>query len=117
MHDEEHGEDIDLSSSAEVAEAVASHFRRAMKNFEDYQARIEEGASVDPKTLAQVCRQLLAAEAVLIDTNNKALDELKRQKGVVHDYAIDLDAARAEVRRLLDCLQEPEPSGEVPGGS
>ncbi len=108
-------DEIDLTSSEAVAEAVAAHFRRAMKNFADYQARIEAGDLVDPKTLAQVCRQLLAAEAVLIDTNNKALEELKRQKGVVHDYTVDLEAARAEVRRLLDCLREPDGAGEVSG--
>ncbi len=42
----------------------------------------------------------------VVQERNRVADERKKEAGVVGSYAIDFDAARAEVGRRLACLRE-----------
>lgn len=45
------------------------------------------------------------ATKLLLQEKNRVYELHKKQIGVVHDYAIDFDAARVEIGRRLACLR------------
>jgi hypothetical protein len=49
-----------------------------------------------------------------LEDGRRVADELNRARGIVHDYALDLRAARMEVERLLDRFAAEVRKGEVP---
>ncbi len=53
-----------------------------------------------------------AAVAALED-GRRVADELNRARGIVRDYALDLEAARDEVERLLDRFAAAVGAGAV----
>ena len=64
-------------------------------------------ATVDEvKAAAQAVKDLKAAFQMVMDERTR-IEKLRKQiAGVVHDYAIDFDAARAEIGRRLACLRD-----------
>lgn len=50
-----------------------------------------------------------------LEEGRRVADELNRARGIVHDYALDLRAARMEVERLLDRFAAEVGKREVPG--
>lgn len=60
----------------------------------------------DARTAQAVVRDMKAAYQLAMEERNR-VDKLRKQAaGAVHGYAIDMDAARAEVGRRLACLRD-----------
>ena len=56
-----------------------------------------------------------AATKQLLAERERVYEQRKRKAGIVHDFAIDLDAARAEIRRRLARLRRAADGGGVSG--
>ncbi|MEL6645117.1 MAG: hypothetical protein AAFQ79_14385 [Pseudomonadota bacterium] len=90
-------------------------FGHALETFEAYVDAAKRGEKVDPGDIHKVAKSYQAALQTLLDLLGKAEDESRRRHGIVHDYAVDLEVAATEVRRLLDCLRTEDDPGEVSG--
>ena len=94
-------------------DAAERHFGHALETFDAYVTAAKRGETVDPGDIHKIAKSYQAALQTLMDLWGKAEDESRRRHGIVHDYAVDLDVAATEVRRLLDCLRAEASAGEV----
>lgn len=63
------------------------------------------------KPLVAQVRDLRAAAQLVVEEKAKVAKLRKQDEGVVYDYALDFDAARAEIGRRLACLRDAGPGG------
>lgn len=91
-----------LSSHLEFAE---DHFDQALKLFKTTIERIHDGDDLSFAEVDKASRALFNAAHTLLNFKVRIYDERKRQEGVVHGYALDLEDARTKVGRLLDRLR------------
>lgn len=89
----------------EFLASVERQFAMAVDLFQDMTDRVKGGEMVAEAEAAKMGRRLFDAAQALIAQKNRTYDERKRQEGVANAYAIDLDAARDTVGRLLDRLR------------
>jgi hypothetical protein len=66
-------------------------------------ARQEDDATV--RKLRPAVAELSAGWQMAVKERNRVAEERKKAAGVVGSYAIDFDAARAEIGRRLACLR------------
>ncbi len=57
-----------------------------------------------------------AATRQLLTERQRVYEQQKRKAGIVHDFAIDFDAARSEIGRRLARLRAAADGGTLPGG-
>ena len=69
------------------------------------------------KELKGVLRDLRQASQTAFDERAKVAQRLKAEAGILNDYALDLDGARAEIRGRLDRLRNAAGAGEFPDGA
>ena len=60
----------------------------------------------DTKGTTQSIRDLRAFLQFALEERTKVAKLSKQEAGVVHDYALDFDAARIEIGRRLACLRD-----------
>lgn len=96
-------------------EAAKRHFAEAVETFEAYVEAAKRGETVDPADIHKIAKSYRASIQTLMDAWGKVEDEARRRHGIVYDYAVDLDIAATEVRRLLDCLRTESPAGAISG--
>ena len=70
------------------------------------QRELDTCASTAAADIRKDARQLTAAILVLGNEKKKIDDSIKEFEGIGAGYALDLDAARAEIRRRLACLRQ-----------
>lgn len=67
---------------------------------------IKDGKTEEVKAVNQIIKELRTAFRQAAEERNR-IEELRRKgAGIVHDYALDFDAARAEIGRRLACLRD-----------
>lgn len=81
------------------------HFGQAIELFQATIERIRKGDDVSFTEADKASRALFNAAHTLLNYKVRIYDERKRQEGVVHNYALDLDGARNKVGRLLDRIR------------
>jgi hypothetical protein len=86
--------------------SVEEQFQIALEIFQGMVHRASEGEAVPQGEVSKTARAFSAAAQILINEKNRIHDERKRQTGVANAYALDLDAARSSIRRLLDRLRD-----------
>lgn len=99
-----------------LAEAEA-HYEDALEAVRALKARLAEGAEPPSAEISRIAQDYRRATQTLFDERKRLDDQRKREAGVVHDYALDLDAARAEIGRKLDRLRAARGSAGVSGGA
>ncbi len=68
--------------------------------------RLRAGSNEEAQAAMQAVRDLKAAFQLVMDERTR-IDKLRKQvAGVVHDYALDFDAARTEIGRRLARLRD-----------
>ncbi len=68
--------------------------------------KLREGEFSEVKAAAQAVKELKAAFQMVMDERTR-VDKLRKQvAGVVHDHALDFDAARDEIGRRLALLRD-----------
>jgi hypothetical protein len=90
----------------DLLEATATMYRDAAGDLFVARRRLRQGDVEQVKAAAQAVKDLkLAFEMVMQERQH--IEKLRKHvAGVVHDYAIDFDAARDEIGRRLACLRD-----------
>jgi HEPN domain-containing protein len=86
--------------------ATEELYRQAAEDLVLAQRKLRQGSVDEVKAAAQAVKDLKAAFQLVMDERTRIETLRKKVAGVVHDYAIDFDAARAEVGRRLACLRD-----------
>jgi hypothetical protein len=105
----------DEGMADDILSVAEAHFESALKALNSLTDEVEDGARPAPSDVQKTARDFRAAVQTLFDERKRIESQRKRDAGIVHDYALDLDAARAEVGGLLDRLRAAGGAGEVPG--
>lgn len=89
----------------DLLEATEDLYRQAAEDLVLAQRKLRQGSVDEVKAAAQAVKDLKAAFQLVMEERTR-IEKLRKQiAGVVHDYAIDFDAARAEIGRRLACLR------------
>lgn len=101
-------------AAEEILLVAERHFSRMLLQIDTVIGELQ-GARKPPSREAQAAiRELSKAIQTIFDERAK-LEKLRKHKaGVVHDHALDFDAARAEIGRRMARLRAARGSGEVP---
>lgn len=104
------GED---GSPEEILLIAEKHFGRMLRRAEDIIAMLEDEDSGVSKEAAVRIRDLGKAMQTTLDERSK-LEKLRKYKaGIVHEYALDFDAARDEIGRRMDRLRSAASAGGI----
>lgn len=106
----------DEGSPAKLLAEAEAHYEDALEAVRALKRRLSEGAEPSAAEISRIATDYRRATQTLFDERKRLDDQRKREAGVVHDYALDLDAARDEVGRELDRLRAAFGSGGVSGG-
>jgi len=71
----------------------------------EFTARIRRQEDVTGRDAKPVIGELAAATRLLMMERNRVAQERRKERGVVHDFAVDFDAARAEIGGRLARLR------------
>lgn len=102
-------------TSADLLQEAEAHYHDAVQAFETlklYLKHPEEG-EIAPSEISRVASDYRRATQTLFDERKKIEDQRKSDAGIVREYAIDFDAARDTIGRLLDRLRAAGGSGSV----
>lgn len=90
------------------------HFRRTVRVLHGILEEIAKGESNQAKALKPALGEMGKAAQTAFDERAKVEKRIRTQAGCgPHDYALDLDAARDEIRRRLACLRDAAGAGEL----
>jgi hypothetical protein len=104
----------DEGSAGDILAVAERHFDRSLRAFDALVAVIERRAESGGPEIQRAARDFRAATQALFDERKRLESVRNKEAGLVHGFAFDLDAARAEVGGLLDRLRAARGSGEVP---
>ncbi|MCG6901811.1 MAG: hypothetical protein LJE68_03935 [Rhodobacter sp.] len=97
----------DNDQSADGCLAVAEDlFEQAVLGMNGLSKRIRREEIVPEKDTRAVAAILNSATFQLMKERDRVAELRRKSAGIVGDYAIDFDAARAEIGRRLACLRE-----------
>jgi len=97
------GDDGATDECLAVAEELLQEAGLALAEFTRKIRRREPVTGRDAKP---VIGELAAATRLVMTERNRVADERRKDRGVVHDFAIDFEAARAEIGSRLARLRE-----------
>ncbi len=81
-------------------------FREAAEDLARARQKLRAGGVDEVKAATGAVRDLKVAFELVMQERAR-IEKLRKQvAGVVHDHALDLDAARAEIGRRLACLRD-----------
>ena len=103
------------SETEELLQSLHASVRRARQKIEDLLSRVDtEEEAADPG----LAKRISALETLIANCHKievKYVERLYHDSGIVQGgYALDLDAARAEIGGRLDRLRDTGDPGEVP---
>jgi hypothetical protein len=92
----------------------AAEFLRETGEFYREMTRVARAEGEDnPARARDRLHEYRKAAMVALEEGRRVADEINRARGIHRDYALDLEAARLEVERLLDRLAAEIGAGEV----
>lgn len=80
-------------------------------DLEDLQESVRAGNFEDLKNPSRIISDIRQWIRIAIEAEAHLEKRSKREKGIVHSYALDFDEARASIRRRLDRLGRTRRSG------
>ena len=94
------------SQSEELLGAVANTVRDLRRELESLRARIQSEDRVETTSDKQTLKSALSVLSTCTDVENRLAKFREAQAGIARGgYALDLDAARADIGRKLDRLR------------
>ncbi|MEO0830516.1 MAG: hypothetical protein AAFY03_08650 [Pseudomonadota bacterium] len=112
---------IQTATEAETSASALKHAERVYDGIrKDIMAIVEDldgDPSQTPKELRSLLAELRKATLVILHEKQSLEKQRRATAGAVHDYALDLDAARVEVARRLARLSSVYGAEGVSGGS
>jgi len=103
----------DDRSQEEILALAEKHFQRLLKIADEVADGVRQGDARAARELQTVARDLGKSTQTLFDERSKVDKLRKHVAGVVHDYALDFETARAEIGRRLDSLRAAADPGSV----
>jgi tryptophanyl-tRNA synthetase len=97
----------------ELSEAQ-QQFQRASSALNKLVGELDDGELGHVGEAKKILEDLKQALRIATQERERLESERKKRDGIVHDYAIDFDAARSEIGRRLACLRTAGGSGSVP---
>lgn len=94
------------AAANDLISQTLQHYDRAVRDFSETLSRIEAGDLTRAKEAVALAKDLKAALQAALDERTRVERLRKTDAGIVHDYALDFDAARAEIGRRLACLRD-----------
>ncbi|MGB0660648.1 MAG: hypothetical protein ACPGNV_10755 [Mangrovicoccus sp.] len=94
----------DDSSEKIFAEAFAK-FERASSALDTVVRQLEAGEVSEVGDVKKLVSSFETAAELTLKARQKLDERRSKQTGIVHDYAIDMDAAKLEIGRRLACLR------------
>jgi hypothetical protein len=104
----------DEGAADDILAVAERHFERSLMAFDALVTEIEVRAQTGGPEIQRAARDFRAAMQALFDERKRLESVRNKEAGLVHGFAFDLDAARAEVGGLLDRLRAARGSDEVP---
>ncbi|WP_141246528.1 hypothetical protein [Actibacterium ureilyticum] len=104
-------------AAQEVLAEAEEHYRRTIRALTEIIADVETGRSARARDLKGALSDLNKAAQTAFDERARVEKRIRADAGIINDYALDLDAARDEIRRRLACLRGAGGAGRVPGGA
>lgn len=101
-------------SSDQVLSEAQKQFHRATRALDKLVDQLDDGELGNASEAQKLVRDLKNALAAAISERERLEKQQRDAAGIVHDYAIDFDAARHEVGRRLACLRAARGSGSLP---
>ncbi|WP_172295835.1 permease [Pseudoruegeria sp. HB172150] len=96
------GDDSERDAGVEIAERM---FLDALSAVEAITEKIRRQELDALREMPKAASEAGAATRQLLTEKNRVLEQKKRTSGLVHGFAIDFDAARAEIGRRLARLR------------
>lgn len=103
----------DDGSSEDILLIAEKHFDRMLRRAEEIISTLDEENTEASKAAAGCVRDLSKAMQTAFG-ERATLEKLRKHNaGIVHDYALDFDAARDEVGRRMARLRDAQDSADV----
>ncbi len=104
---------VDEAQSEEILLIAEKHFDRMLRRAEEIISTLDDENTVASNAAAGCVRDLSKAMQTAFG-ERATLEKLRKHNaGIVHDYALDFDAARDEIGRRMARLRDAGDSGEV----
>ena len=104
-------------ASQEILVEAEAHYRRTVSTLHEIIEEVKAGKLDRTKELKGALRDLHQATQSAFDERAKVEKRLRTESGILHDYALDFDSARAEIRERLDRLRSAGSAGGVSDGA
>lgn len=96
--------------------AAEDLFREAVAAMSALKRRLKAGELVPEKETKIAVSEVSKAIQLVLTERHKLAKHSTNNAGVAGGYAIDLEAARDEIRRRMACLRRAGADGRLPGG-
>jgi len=103
----------DGSSDQQLTEAQR-RFRRATRALDKLVDELDDGELGHAGEAGAILKELKNSLQLAMAERERLESARRKDAGIVHDYAIDFDAARSEIGRRLACLRAAAGAGGVP---
>lgn len=95
----------DTGATDECVELAERHLMEALRAVAEITDKIRRQELGELPDLAKAAANASAATRQLLTEKNRVYEQQKRTVGIARDYAIDFDAARAEIGRRMARLR------------
>jgi hypothetical protein len=102
-------------TAAELLKVANDHYEDALEALQIVKLYLKEGTDLSPAEIARAAADLRKATQTLFDERKRLEDQRRKEAGVVHDFGLDLDAARDEIGGRLDRLRAARGAEGVSG--
>ena len=100
-------------AAREVLRVAAEHYQRTITAFKRSSDRIISGEEIPSPDYEKHARLFGSATTVLYKEKQKIEDSIKKDAGIVYDYAINFENAREEIRCRMARLRAARNAGSV----
>ena len=103
--------DDDNGAVRDILLGIEQHLDDAIGVFRKAINDMRSGADTGSPEFKKDIREMRSAYFLLLQEKSKIDAEIRNQKGIVYDFAVDFKAARAEVRRRMARLRDTADPG------
>ncbi|WP_235842583.1 hypothetical protein [Cereibacter sphaeroides] len=102
---------VDKAPPVDLLAETEKLYREAAEDLVRARRKLSEGRAEEVRAAVQAVKDLKAALQLVMDERAR-VEKLRRTAGgIVHDYALDIDAARREIGRRLARLRDAGQGG------
>ncbi len=103
----------DDGTAGRILTVAREHFYETAREIDVYRKRLAAGDTVPARDLRKLKSDLKSVAHLYYAEASRLEAESRNKAGIVHQYAIDFDAARQEIGRRMACLRAARRSGGI----